>query len=107
MLGPEWIGAARQSGPLIVCGDFNSPAGRVVHGLMTEHLRDTQVASPSGPRRNTFATLLPILCIDYIFVTEHFEISSCEVPRTPLTKVASDHYPLIADLALPVRDGGR
>ena len=100
LLGPEWIGAAMAAGPTIVCGDLNSPSGRVVHSLFTARLRDAQLASPAGRSRKTFATALPFLCLDYVFVSPGIEVLHTEVPRTKLTRVASDHFPLVADLEL-------
>ncbi len=105
LLGSEWIEAAAQRGPLVVCGDFNSPAGRVVHTRMTQRLRDAQTSCNSWRRWNTFPTVLPVLCIDHIFITEHFDVAHCETPRTPLTRISSDHFPLIAHLSLRKGDG--
>ncbi len=99
-LGPEWIGAALAAGPTIACGDLNSPSGRVVHSLFTERLRDAQLAAPAGKVRNTFATSLPFLCLDYVFVGPGIAVRHTEVPRSRLTRTASDHFPLVADLAL-------
>ncbi|RYD65873.1 MAG: hypothetical protein EOP84_31580, partial [Verrucomicrobiaceae bacterium] len=42
LLGDEWLGAARARGtPVILCGDFNSPNGGVVHRMFTSQLRDS------------------------------------------------------------------
>jgi len=98
LLGDEWIGAALESGPLVVCGDFNSPSGRVVHGMLSGRLRDAQKIAGGKPV-STFATTFPFLRIDHVFVSPEFDISKVEVPRTPLTRIASDHFPLVVEMA--------
>ena len=47
---------------------------------------------------NTFTTLLPFTRIDHIFVSPHFEVYEARVPQNAVTRVASDHLPLIVDL---------
>lgn len=100
LLGDEWLGAAlARSGPVILCGDFNSPTGGVVHRMFTSRLRDAQLSAPAGRMRRTFATTFPFICLDYIFLTDGLEVLAADVPRTPLTRAASDHFPLVVDLA--------
>jgi endonuclease/exonuclease/phosphatase family metal-dependent hydrolase len=95
LLGPAWLGAAAESPPVVICGDFNSQAGGRVHRLLAKPLRDTQ-----GDRhRATFPSRFPLLCLDYIFVGQGVAVTRVEIPRTALTRVASDHLPLIADVA--------
>lgn len=103
LLGDEWIGAAQKLGPVVVCGDFNSPPGGVVHRMFTSRLRDSQLAAPAGRNRRTFATTFPFICLDYVFVSEGIAVLGADVPRTPLTRAASDHFPLIVDLDVAVR----
>jgi endonuclease/exonuclease/phosphatase family metal-dependent hydrolase len=99
LLGEEWLGAASQRGtPVVICGDFNSPSGGMVHRLFQTRLRDAQLAVPGGQVRRTFPTRFPVLCLDYVFVSEGLRVLRAEVPRTPLTRVASDHLPVIVDL---------
>ncbi len=99
LLGEKWIGAAAAHGPLIVCGDFNSPPGRRVHGMLAARLRDAQ-REANGKHRSTFATTFPFICLDHIFVSAEVKVLSAEVPRTPLTRAASDHYPLIVEVEI-------
>ncbi len=106
LLGNDWIGAALGFGPLVVCGDFNSPAGHVVHGMLSERLRDAQLVATESRAGNTFATTFPFLRIDYVFVSDDFQVERCEVPRTPLTRIASDHYPVVVDLTLVRQPAG-
>ena len=43
---------------------------------------------------------MPVLSIDHIFLSAELKVKHVEVPRTPLTRIASDHFPLIAELQL-------
>jgi len=42
-----------------------------------------------------------VASLDPVFLSAEFEVSHVEVMRTPLTRVASDHYPLLVELRLP------
>jgi endonuclease/exonuclease/phosphatase family metal-dependent hydrolase len=42
--------------------------------------------------------------IDHIFVSHHFATERAVVPRNELTRVASDHLPLIADLSFAAEE---
>ena len=46
----------------------------------------------------------PVARLDHIFLSPHFTVLGVESPRTHLTQVASDHFPLVADLCWP-KDG--
>jgi endonuclease/exonuclease/phosphatase family metal-dependent hydrolase len=94
LLGGKWVGAAMLQPPLVLCGDFNSQAGGRVQRLLAAHLADVQAKR----HRPTFPSRFPLLCLDYIFVGEHVAVDLVDVPRNALTRTASDHLPLIADL---------
>ncbi|HEX5177098.1 MAG TPA: endonuclease/exonuclease/phosphatase family protein [Chthoniobacteraceae bacterium] len=96
LLGDDWIRAAEMRGPVIVCGDFNSQAGGRVQRLLASRLKDAQ-----GTRhRSTFPSRFPLLCLDYIFVGRGVRVNSVEIVRNSLTRVASDHLPLVADVEM-------
>lgn len=93
----EWIELALAKTPVILCGDFNSRSASTVHKIIGRGLRDAQLAV-NGIQRRTFATWLPWVCLDYIYVSPDVHVMSTEVLQTPLTKISSDHFPLLADL---------
>jgi endonuclease/exonuclease/phosphatase family metal-dependent hydrolase len=98
-LANDWIAQAGP-GPLIVCGDLNSRPSSRVHRLLGSNIVD--VHRISGVRRKrTFSTRLPLICLDYIFVSPSVVVKQVEVVRTALARQASDHFPLVADLELP------
>jgi endonuclease/exonuclease/phosphatase family metal-dependent hydrolase len=43
----------------------------------------------------------PVFRIDHVFISPELIVESVQVPRTPLTRVASDHLPLIVQMRLP------
>jgi endonuclease/exonuclease/phosphatase family metal-dependent hydrolase len=99
LVSDEWLGAVNGSGPVMMCGDFNAfPRSRVCKSLRCR-LRDAQLEGSRRPQR-TWPGRLPLGRIDHVFVSEEFEIGSIMVPRTALTRLASDHLPLIVDLKL-------
>jgi endonuclease/exonuclease/phosphatase family metal-dependent hydrolase len=92
-----WAGEALLQPPVVLCGDLNSRPGSAVHRLLADGFREAQHAR-HGFHQRTFATRFPWICLDYIYVSPDIEVLSVEASRTPLAKVASDHFPLVADL---------
>jgi endonuclease/exonuclease/phosphatase family metal-dependent hydrolase len=98
--GPEWLGHSECHPPAILCGDFNALAGSAVYRLLTRQLRDVQRGARGRIPRGTWPVQLPFMRIDHLFVSKNIKIHSVSVPRTPLTRVASDHLPLMVTLEL-------
>ncbi|HEV7869142.1 MAG TPA: endonuclease/exonuclease/phosphatase family protein [Chthoniobacteraceae bacterium] len=93
----HWIGGAVREGHVAVCGDFNSRPRSIVHRLLTQQVRDAQLAVGDRHAR-TFSTQLPFVCLDYIFVSSDVEVRSVRPVRTSAARLASDHFPLVAEL---------
>jgi endonuclease/exonuclease/phosphatase family metal-dependent hydrolase len=98
LLGPEWLGHVVDREPVILCGDFNLLPGSVPYRIASERLRDAQLLDDEHRPVNTFSSLQPVLRIDHMFVSRHFAPDSIVAVRNDLTRVASDHLPLLADL---------
>ncbi|MDQ6631706.1 MAG: endonuclease/exonuclease/phosphatase family protein [Verrucomicrobiota bacterium] len=98
ILSDQWIGGIELNEPLIFCGDFNMTSGAVAYRALTARLHDAQRELKNFTPLKTFAALYPFTRIDHIFVSSHFAVNDVQVPKTDLTRVASDHLPLIADL---------
>ena len=98
LLGPEWIGALSEGEPAILCGDFNLIPSSASYRRIATQLRDVQLILEGHRALRTFSSLQPFLRLDHIFLTPHFEVRAVMVPRTDLTRVSSDHLPLLADL---------
>ena len=100
LLGPDWLGRTPPEEPLIVCGDFNMMPGSRPYRRLAERVHDVQTLVENHKPMKTFFAFLPFSRIDHIFVSEHFEVEDIRVPQNSLTRTASDHLPLIAELRL-------
>ena len=98
LLGPEWLGAIPESEPVVLCGDFNALPGSAPYRIAAARLRDMQAAGPGHRPLATFSSMQPLVRIDHVFATPHFEREKVTVVRNDLTRVASDHLPLLVDL---------
>ena len=99
-IADSWVADAAEKGPTILCGDFNaSPSSRTYRELAKD-LIDVQTSSEAWPTSATWLSPRPIARIDHIFATSHFHVKFANVVKSQLAKVASDHLPLITDLAL-------
>jgi endonuclease/exonuclease/phosphatase family metal-dependent hydrolase len=94
LLGPDWLGPLLDSEPIILCGDFNCTPGGSCYRTAVGRLRD--VSGDAGT--HTFSSIRPFTRLDYIFSSHHFDRKEARVIRNDLTRVASDHLPVVADL---------
>ncbi len=106
LLGPEWVGPVLDDEPVIVCGDFNLLPGSLPYRLATAQLQDVQLLPPEAKPVNTFSSMQPVVRIDHMFVSRHFARAAIIAVRNDLTRVASDHLPLVADLRVADAPGG-
>jgi endonuclease/exonuclease/phosphatase family metal-dependent hydrolase len=96
----EWRAAIDGDTPLILVGDFNSLRGSRPYRTLSRHLQDVrELIPPTGPNP-TFPTRFPMLAVDHIFVNRPIKPLSVSVHRSPLARIASDHFPLVAELVL-------
>ena len=98
LAGPEWLGSLEPGDPLILLGDFNSLPGSPPFELLASQLRDTRALVTPSPRLRSFPTRFPALAVDHIFVNDKFRVDSVAVVRNAGTRIASDHFPVVADL---------
>jgi endonuclease/exonuclease/phosphatase family metal-dependent hydrolase len=101
LVGPEWLGDARCDGPLLLAGDLNATSSSYTGRRLASVLRDTarvRTRAPGEPRPLTWSGRMPVLRIDHVFASGHFDVLRLDVPRTRLTRTASDHLPLVVDL---------
>jgi endonuclease/exonuclease/phosphatase family metal-dependent hydrolase len=81
--------------PTVIVGDFNDWRDTLAAGtLAASGFR--QVTSPPS-RFRTFPAWLAVGALDKAFVRGDVEVKHARVVRTSLTKVASDHLPLVVD----------
>lgn len=98
-LSDAWIGEASRAGPVVLCGDLNSRPRSRVHHLLSTKLVDAHrlLKVKNSP---TFYTRLPFICLDYIYVSRSLLVRDISVVKTGLSRVASDHFPLQANIAV-------
>jgi endonuclease/exonuclease/phosphatase family metal-dependent hydrolase len=96
----EWRAAIASDIPLILLGDFNSLRGSGPYRALTRCLRDArELVEATGPIR-TFPTRFPLLAVDHIFVNGAVQPLSITAHRSPLARIASDHFPLVGEFVL-------
>ena len=84
----------RLAGPRVLLGDFNEwHRGPVTRGLRREF------ASPMR-RRRTHPAMFPLFALDRIYWDAELEGEEFSVHRSRLSRVASDHLPVVARLRL-------
>jgi endonuclease/exonuclease/phosphatase family metal-dependent hydrolase len=100
LAGSAWLDHADCRSPAILLGDFNATASSVVYRTLVRRLQPARQLAPRKSPTSTFPSQLPVLRIDHLFVSAGVEVLDVTAPFTPLTRVASDHLPLVMDFAL-------
>jgi endonuclease/exonuclease/phosphatase family metal-dependent hydrolase len=97
LAGPGWLQDPRCSGPAILAGDFNATPTSVVYRTLTRTLEAARRRSPRQISTSTFPSQLPVLRIDHLFVSPEIRVLDVFAPFDRLTRMASDHLPLVMD----------
>ena len=97
LAGLSWMEHPQCQDPSILLGDFNATATSVVYRTLTQRLKPARRLSPKSSPTSTFPSQLPVLRIDHLFVSEGIRVLDVFAPFDPLTRVASDHLPLVMD----------
>ncbi|MDH3376228.1 MAG: endonuclease/exonuclease/phosphatase family protein [Gammaproteobacteria bacterium] len=100
LLGKHWLGHPLCRGETILCGDLNALPNSYVHRRLRQRLKDIEIVLEKKSPQSTFFGRYPIIRIDYVFVSQDIRVLNSMVPGTELTRIASDHLPLIADVRL-------
>ncbi|MEJ1938616.1 endonuclease/exonuclease/phosphatase family protein, partial [Nostoc sp. NIES-2111] len=105
LTGTEWLGSPLCRGPVVLGGDFNAVPGSRTYRRFAGLLCDVQQAVARSRPAATFPTALPMLRLDHLFVGGGIAVERAAVVRTPLSRVASDHLPLLAEVRIaPARE---
>ncbi len=100
LLGEDWLKNSRCVSPRILCGDFNTrPRSAICRQFCGEH-HSADFRLTEASHGATWPTLFPVFRLDHVFVSPDFKITSVYIPKTALTRRASDHYPVVVDLEL-------
>jgi endonuclease/exonuclease/phosphatase family metal-dependent hydrolase len=95
----EWHAAIAGDVPLILLGDFNSLPGSRPYRALTQYLRDVRELVRTTRPIRTFPTWFPALAVDHIFINAALQPLSLTVHRSAIARIASDHFPLVAEVA--------
>jgi len=97
--GPEVLTAVRSFGaPVVLAGDVNESPGGPVFTRLAAEFQDA--ATVVGDVANTYSATKPVRRIDAVFVDRAITVLACRVLEGPEVERASDHRPLLAELAL-------
>ena len=97
LIGPDWLGGAPTTTTAILIGDFNATPRTRAYRTLAGRLAEARRAAPRPARTPTFPSTLPVLAIDHAFVGSGIVIDAVRTPLDPISRVASDHLPLVVD----------
>jgi endonuclease/exonuclease/phosphatase family metal-dependent hydrolase len=100
LAGPAWLEHPDCRWPAILLGDFNATASSLVYRTLTQQLKPARRLAARKQPTSTFPSPLPVLRIDHLFVSPGIDVQDVSAPFDPLTRVASDHLPLVMDFEL-------
>ncbi|MCB9783718.1 MAG: endonuclease/exonuclease/phosphatase family protein [Candidatus Omnitrophica bacterium] len=98
LIGEEWLGDSRTSGPVLMMGDFNFNPRTRPYQALAEVLVDVQSVLEGHTPHKSFPARYPVSRIDHIFASSHFRTKEVRTIRNRRTLKASDHLPLFAIL---------
>jgi endonuclease/exonuclease/phosphatase family metal-dependent hydrolase len=77
---------------VVVLGDFND----WLPGRSAAHVLDQRLGAQ--PRPATFPTFWPLVALDRIWVQPRSALRRIAVHASPMARIASDHFPVVADI---------
>ncbi|MBD3393950.1 MAG: oxidoreductase [Chitinivibrionales bacterium] len=96
LLQDGWLNDPRCEGQVVLCGDFNMLPRSRSYRALCHRLRDALEMSGNGRVR----TWMGLACLDYIFIGGDMIVRCVNVVQNHLTRLASDHYPVIVDIGV-------
>jgi endonuclease/exonuclease/phosphatase family metal-dependent hydrolase len=86
------------SGPRVLVGDFNEWTKGLTTKMLSKKFESLNLELLVRKRRS-YPGLLPLLHLDHIYFERPLHVERAELIRTRLSKIASDHLPLVATFA--------
>jgi endonuclease/exonuclease/phosphatase family metal-dependent hydrolase len=83
------------TGPRVLVGDFNEWIKGLTTRLLSDKFESLNLELHVQKRRS-YPGLLPLLHLDHIYFERPLHVEKAELVRTRLSKIASDHLPLVA-----------
>lgn len=100
LLGSRWLGHPDCRGPVILCGDMNAGPISKSYRRIARKLKDAQRELTGHRVVATWPSNAPFNRIDHVFVSPEIQVRQVDVPRTILTRMASDHLPVLVTVAI-------
>jgi endonuclease/exonuclease/phosphatase family metal-dependent hydrolase len=100
LTGGDWLGHPDCAGATILAGDFNATSITRPYQTLTRRLADCQRVLALRPTIKTFPSGFPAIRIDHAFVSPHIRVTRVQAPFFPLSRMASDHLPLVVDFEI-------
>ena len=104
LIGKDWLGHAECTGPTILAGDFNATSITRPYQTLTRDLADCQRVLGLRPTVKTFPSGFPAIRIDHVFVSPDIKVTGVGAAFSPLSRMASDHLPLVMDFEIQPAD---
>ncbi|MFA5422759.1 MAG: endonuclease/exonuclease/phosphatase family protein [Phycisphaerae bacterium] len=99
LLDGELLGSKQCQTHTVLCGDFNAlPSWRTCR-LLNERFENSREFFTDRLKR-TWPGRHPHFCLDHIFVSRDMKVTNAFVADDYLSRIASDHRPVIADVSL-------
>ena len=99
LLGPEWTKSPDFRAPYVICGDLNSTPVQDPYKRFSSVFLDAARSAVGDAVQATWPARWPVARLDHIFLPpENARAFSAQVPKNALTRVASDHLPLVVDV---------
>jgi endonuclease/exonuclease/phosphatase family metal-dependent hydrolase len=98
LAGDAWLGGAAR--PLILVGDMNATARAGAYRVFASRLIESRRAARLSRPAPTFPSPFPVLALDHVFVSDGVVVQAVRTPLDPLSRLASDHLPLVVDFSL-------
>jgi len=103
LAGKDWVDGAAPGAPLVLVGDMNATPRNAAYRILAARMAEARRAAPFSHRAPTFPSTFPVLAIDHVFANEAVVVDAVRTSLDPLSRLASDHLPLIVDLSLAAR----
>lgn len=100
LAGKDWLGHPDCTGPTILAGDFNATSITRPYQTLARNHADCQRQLGLRPTLKTFPSGFPAIRIDHVFVSPEIRVTGVRAPFSPLSRMASDHLPLVVDFEI-------
>lgn len=100
LVGKDWLGHPDCKGPTLLAGDFNATSITRPYQTLARNHADCQRQLGQKPTLKTFPSGFPAIRIDHVFVSPEIRVTGVRAPFSPLSRMASDHLPLVVDFEI-------